>query len=99
MALFHLYKFTSARFLSSPTTANQCRTEIEDLLVYNKKIEIDFSDVFVTAGFLEQLLIPILEQRGEALISRLFFANCSEVADANISEIMSRYKKTSMAND
>ncbi len=93
MALFDLSRFTSITFLSSPDTAETCRAELEKMLVYHKKIEIDFSNVHVTRGFLQCLLEPLFLKRGMALFDRLFFANCSEASELSIQEILSRCKE------
>ncbi len=99
MALLHLSRFTSITFLSSPETADTCRAELEQLLIYHKKIEIDFSNVHVTQGFIQCLLEPLFLKRGMVLFDRLFFANCSEETDKIIQEIINRYEEKNLANE
>lgn len=99
MALLSLSSFTSVTFLSSPETADSCRAELEQMLVYHKKIEIDFSHVHVTQGFLQCLLEPLLEKRGTALFDRLFFANCPETAEKAVQEIMAQFKEKSLTKE
>ena len=99
MALLHLSSFTSITFLSSPETADICRTELEQMLIYYKKIEIDFSNVHVTPGFIQCLLEPLFLKRGMVLFDRLFFANCSEPTDKIIQAIIKQYKEKNLANE
>jgi len=98
MALLNLSSFTSLTFLSSPETADACRIELEQLLIYHKKIEIDFSDVHVTQVFLQSLLEPLFLKRGMVLFDRLFFANCSEACEKSVQEIISGYKEQNLAS-
>ena len=97
MAVLHLSKFTSITFLSSPETANTCREELEQMLVYYKKIEIDFSNVHVTQGFVHQFLDPVFEKRGKLLFERLFFANCSESVEVTINNVIKQYRETGLS--
>jgi hypothetical protein len=91
MSLLRLFEFTSVSFLSSPVTAEKCRKEVDEMLLYHKTVEIDFINVYTTAGFLEHLITPLLEHRGELVLERIFFANCSELAESSISQVISRY--------
>lgn len=95
MALLHLSSFTSITFLSAPDTADSCRAELEQMLIYHKKIEIDFRNVHVTQGFIEHLFEPLFLKRGMVLFDRLFFANCSESVELTINTVINSYRKTS----
>ncbi len=94
MALLHLSSFTSITFLSSPETANTCCAELEKMLIYHKKIEIDFRNVHVTQGFVEHLFEPLFLKRGMVLFDRLFFANCSESVELTLNNVINSYRKT-----
>lgn len=99
MALLNLSDFTAITFLSSPNTADACRAELEQLLLYHKKIEINFSNVHVTQGFLQCLLEPLFLKRGIALLDRLFFANCNEVSEKGIQQIIKTYKENNLVSE
>jgi len=99
MSILHLFEFTSVSFLSAPETAEKCRTEIEKQLLYNKKVEIDFSNIYVTTGFLEHLLMPLLRKRGDALLQQLFFANCSEAAEFSINQVVKSYRSAELSSN
>ena len=99
MALLHLSSFTSITFLSSPDTADTCRVELEQMLIYHEKIEIDFHNVHVTQGFIEHLFEPLFLKRGMVLFDRLFFANCSESVDLTINKVINSYRETSLSTD
>jgi len=96
MSLLYLFDFTSMSFLSSPDTAEKCRDEVDKLLIYHKKVEIDFSNVHATAGFIEHFLKPLLEKRGKNILSRLFFANCSDTAEYSINQLIKNYNQTAL---
>ncbi len=98
MALLHLSSFTSITFLSSPETADTCHAELEQMLIYHKKVEIDFSGVHVTQGFLQSLLAPLFLKRGMVLFDRLFFANCSEACEKTVQGIINSYKEQNLAS-
>jgi len=99
MSVIRLFELASVSFLSAPETADKCRTEIEKKLLYSKKVEIDFSNVYVTVGFLEHLLIPLLRKRGDALLQHLFFANCSEAAEFSINQVVKSYQSNALSNN
>jgi len=98
MTVLPLSKFTAITFLSSPETANACRKELEDMLIYHKKVEIDFSDVHVTQGFLTCLFDPLIEKRGLKIFSRLFFANLSDNSEQCIQQIIKNHQKNSVVD-
>ena len=93
MSQLILSNFTAITFLSSPETASTCREKLEDMLVYHKKVEIDFSNVHVTQGFLNSLFEPLLEKRGLGIFSRLYFANLSDVSEKSIQQIIKNHQK------
>lgn len=99
MSLLHLFKFTSVTFLSSVETADKCRKELETLLIYNNKVEIDFSNVYVTAGFLNRFFDKLIEKRTELIFDRLFFANCSEATESNLMQIFKTYRRKPLYHD
>ncbi len=94
MALLNLANFTSLTFLSASDTAEICCAELEQMLIYHKKIEIDFSNVHVTQGFIQHLFEPLFLKRGMILFDRLFFANCSESVELTINEVITHCRET-----
>ena len=94
----NLFEFTNVSFLSSPDTANKCRAELERILQYHKKVEIDFSDVYVTRGFLEQFCVPIIKNRGGEFLDCIYFANCTDATQFNITEMLKPYQKSSISS-
>lgn len=93
MHLLNLFEFTSVTFLSAKNTADVCRIQLEKLLLKNKIVEIDFSNVYVTPGFLKFLLEPLIKKQGPHLLERLYFANHSEATLYNINEVLSQFEK------
>jgi len=73
MSLFQLLEFTSGRYISWYGTDTKYRQELEKRPISFKKVEMDFSDLYIKAGFLEHFLIPLHEDQGEAVLNRLFF--------------------------
>lgn len=94
MPVLNLFEFTSVTFLSAQNTADVCRMQLDKLLIHNKKVEIDFTNVYVTPGFLQYLLEPLIKRRGMELLTRLYFANHTEATLNNINEVVSKFKET-----
>lgn len=98
MPLLNLFEFTSVTFLSAQNTADVCRAQLEKLLINNKKVEIDFNNVYVTPGFLRYLLEPLIRRRGLVLLKRLYFANHTEATLNNINEVIDHFRETTSSN-
>lgn len=98
MSLLNLFEFTSVTFLSAQNTADVCRAQLEKLLINNKIVEIDFTNVYVTPGFLRYLLEPLIKRRGTQLLKRLYFANSTEATLNNINDVVNRYKETTSSH-
>lgn len=96
MSLLHLFEFTSLSFLSSPETAEKCSNEIEKRLLFHKKVEIDFQNVHATEGFLEHLITPLLDKRGDVVLERLFFANCTDTSEYSINQVIKRFRHSAL---
>ena len=98
MPLLNLFEFTSVSFLSAQNTADVCRMQLEKLLINNKIVEIDFTNVYVTPGFLKHLLEPLIKRRGPQLLKRLYFANHTEATLNNINEVINQYREATSSN-
>ena len=94
MSLLNLFEFTSVSFLSAKNTADVCRIQLEKLLVLNKIVEIDFTNVYVTPGFLRFLLEPLMKKQGPHLLERIFFANHTEATLYNINQVLEQFNET-----
>jgi len=97
MPLLKLFEFTSVTFLSAPNTADVCRAQLEKLLVQNKTVEVDCANVYLTPGFLQHLLEPLIERRGLVLLKRIYFANHTEATLYNIIEVVENFKETTLS--
>jgi len=99
MAILRLFEFTTIPFLSAPDTADQCRKKLEQMLVFHKKVEIDFSNVYVTQGFLTHLFDPLVKEKGNKIFDRLFFANCTQATEFNLGQMIKAYNQQAISSE
>jgi STAS-like domain of unknown function (DUF4325) len=58
------------------------REQVERQLETCRSVQIDFGGIFVTQGFVDELLGPVILRMGPVALQRLEFAGCNEDARA-----------------
>lgn len=68
----------SAQVLGTRYSAIQIRQRVEQRLQCCDSVQLDFSGVFVTQSFIDELFGPLILRMGPAIIERVAFSGCSE---------------------
>lgn len=72
-----LREHAHSSFLASRTTALQMRKQIEELLLTEPTVVIDFAGVGVTQSFTDELVGVLAYKRGTEGLKRLVFQGCT----------------------
>ena len=71
--------------LGTRYSAIEIRESIEERLESCQTVQVDFSGVFVTQSFIDELFGPMILRMGPAVLQRLAFAGCGDEAKAILS--------------
>ena len=72
----------SERVLGTRYSAISLRQHVEERLQTCESVRVDFSKVFVTQSFVDELFGPLILRIGPSVLQRLVFLGCSEDTQA-----------------
>lgn len=68
----------SVNILGTRYSAIDLRERVEQQLESCQTVQVDFSDMFVTQSFVDELFGPLILRTGPDVLQRLVFSGCSE---------------------
>jgi hypothetical protein len=75
-------------FFGSRHSALEFRQDLDNLLMSNQHVILDFTGITCTQGFVDELVGVLVFHQGPSIIERLSFSGCNEDVKAIISFVL-----------
>ena len=101
MQLVELSKTESFKSFGSRSRALTIRDHIESIIKEHGSVTVDFSDIYPTQSFVDELVGVLILEHGPSILEKLSFANCSEQVQTILhfvaSDRISQYQKNRLS--